>query len=48
MRHKFNSIILLPTRYRVNHFSKKINWDRTESNDGWEFGGDWEHNFNKK
>ena len=28
-------------------FYEKINWDRKESNDGWEFGGDWEHQFNK-
>ena len=28
-------------------FYKKINWDRREDNDGWEFGGDWEHQINK-
>ena len=28
-------------------FYKKINWDRIEDNDGWEFGGDWEHQINK-
>lgn len=26
--------------------SSFINWDRTDSFDGWEFGGDWEHDFN--
>ena len=28
-------------------FYKKINWDRREDNDGWEFGGDWEYQINK-
>ena len=28
-------------------FYKKINWDRREDNDGWEFGGDWEHQINE-
>ena len=28
-------------------FYKKINWDRKEDNDGWEFGGDWEYQINK-
>ena len=26
-------------------FYEKIDWDRKENNDGWEFGGDWEHQF---
>ena len=28
-------------------FYEKIDWDRKENNDGWEFGGDWEHQFDK-
>ena len=37
----------LPTDIEYKDFYKKINWDRRESNDGWEFGGDWEHQINK-
>ncbi len=37
----------LPTDIKNENFYKKINWDRKENNDGWEFGGDWEHQINK-
>jgi len=37
----------LPTDTENKDFYKKINWDRKEINDGWEFGGDWEHQINK-
>ena len=37
----------LPTDTENTAFYKKINWDRQEDNDGWEFGGDWEHQINK-
>ena len=37
----------LPTDMKNENFYKKINWDRKENNDGWEFGGDWEHQINK-
>ncbi len=37
----------LPTDSKNENFYKKINWDRKENNDGWEFGGDWEHQINK-
>ena len=37
----------LPTDIENKEFYKKINWDRKEINDGWEFGGDWEHQINK-
>ena len=36
-----------PTDIKNEAFYKKINWDRREDNDGWEFGGDWEHQINK-
>ena len=37
----------LPTDIKNENFYKKINWDRKENNDGWEFVGDWEHQINK-
>ena len=37
----------LPTDMKNENFYKKINWDRKENNDGWEFGGDWEYQINK-
>tara|TARA_Y100000389_G_scaffold49250_1_gene44924 strand:+ start:12424 stop:14520 length:2097 start_codon:yes stop_codon:yes gene_type:complete len=37
----------LPDDVKNEAFYKKIDWDRKENNDGWEFGGDWEHQFNK-
>ena len=37
----------LPSDVEKIEFYKKINWDRKEKNDGWEFGGDWEHQINK-
>ena len=37
----------LPADVKNEAFYKKIDWDRKENNDGWEFGGDWEHQFNK-
>ena len=37
----------LPTDVKNEAFYEKIDWDRKENNDGWEFGGDWEHQFNK-
>ncbi len=36
-----------PSDIKNEAFYKKINWDRREDNDGWEFGGDWEHQINK-
>ncbi len=36
----------LPSDKNKESFFKSIDWDRGESNDGWEFGGDWEHQFN--
>ena len=36
-----------PADVKNEAFYKKINWDRKEDNDGWEFGGDWEHQINK-
>jgi len=36
----------LPSDENKESFFKSIDWDRGESNDGWEFGGDWEHQFN--
>ena len=36
-----------PSDINNEAFYKKINWDRREDNDGWEFGGDWEHQINK-
>ena len=36
-----------PSDIENEAFYKKINWDRKEDNDGWEFGGDWEHQINK-
>ena len=36
-----------PSDINNEAFYKKINWDRIEDNDGWEFGGDWEHQINK-
>ncbi len=36
-----------PTDIKNEAFYKKIHWDRREDNDGWEFGGDWEHQINK-
>ena len=37
----------LPSDVEKIEFYKKINWDRKEKNDGWEFGGDWEYQINK-
>ena len=37
----------LPADVKNEAFYEKIDWDRKENNDGWEFGGDWEHQFNK-
>ena len=37
----------LPADVKNKAFYEKIDWDRKENNDGWEFGGDWEHQFNK-
>jgi hypothetical protein len=37
----------LPNDVKNEAFYEKIDWDRKENNDGWEFGGDWEHQFNK-
>ena len=36
-----------PSDINNEAFYKKINWDRREDNDGWEFGGDWEYQINK-
>ena len=36
-----------PADIKNETFYEKIDWDRKENNDGWEFGGDWEHQFNK-
>ena len=36
-----------PSDINNKMFYKKISWDRREDNDGWEFGGDWEHQINK-
>ena len=36
-----------PSDVKNISFYKKLNWDRKENNDGWEFGGDWEHQINK-
>ena len=36
----------LPNDDDKESFFKTIDWDRREGNDGWEFGGDWEHEFN--
>ena len=36
----------LPADVKNEAFYEKIDWDRKENNDGWEFGGDWEHQFN--
>ena len=36
-----------PSDINNETFYKKINWDRREDNDGWEFGGDWEYQINK-
>ena len=36
----------LPSDKNKESFFKSIDWDRGEDNDGWEFGGDWEHEFN--
>ena len=40
-----NQFYYLASDTNRESISKLINWDRKESNDGWEFGGDWEHNF---
>lgn len=37
----------LPADVKNEAFYEKIDWDRKENNDGWKFGGDWEHQFNK-
>ena len=34
-----------PSDINNEAFYEKIDWDRKENNDGWEFGGDWEHQF---
>ena len=36
-----------PSDVKNISFYEKVNWDRKENNDGWEFGGDWEHQINK-
>ena len=36
-----------PSDVKNVSFYEKVNWDRKENNDGWEFGGDWEHQINK-
>ena len=42
MRHRFKNIFC-QTDVKNEAFYEKIDWDRKENNDGWEFGGDWEH-----
>tara|TARA_B100001996_G_scaffold148622_1_gene113145 strand:+ start:224 stop:2323 length:2100 start_codon:yes stop_codon:yes gene_type:complete len=42
-----NQEYFLPTDDLKTSFYEKVDWDRQEGNDGWEFGGDWEYDFNK-
>ena len=46
IHHKFKSIFYRPIS-KTKIFIKKLTRDRKENNDGWEFGGDWEHQINK-